>query len=98
MLSKIFKNKSDKRRFRDRLESCVNTILDLNDRLGEGKIRPDIIEHFKRLKKSFARLDENMVNEKDVSKIEEATNKLLKEIGEIYGEELMKDIYNMPKH
>ncbi len=98
MLSKLFKGRQNKRRIRYRLESCINTILDLNERLGEGKIRPDIVKHFKELKHSFARLNEDMVDEKDVSQIEEATNKLLQEIGKIYGEEFMKNIYDMPKH
>jgi len=87
-----------KRRIRERLENCVNTILDLNERLGAGKIKPEIVEQFKKLKDTFARLDENLVEEKEVDKIEEATNRLLQEIREIYGEQTMKELYDMPKH
>ncbi len=38
--------------FRLRVESCVDTILQLGKSLGKGKIRPDVIERFERLKES----------------------------------------------
>lgn len=98
MMFQFFRRKPVSKRMKDRLESCVNTILDLNDRLGDGKIRPDIVEHFRRLKRSFANLDENKVDEKEIHKIEEATNKLLAEVRNLYGEGMVKKLYDMPKH
>ncbi len=101
MLSYIFRKyrkKKNVKRANLRIESCIETILDLNERLGEGKIKPEIIEHFRKLKKSFAFLDDDMVNESELSSIEEATNQLLEEIGKLYGEQTMKQLYNIPKH
>ena len=39
--------------FKLRVESCVDTILLLDKGLGKGKIRPDVIERFERLKESL---------------------------------------------
>jgi|YNPNPStandDraft_1061719.scaffolds.fasta_scaffold09543_6 hypothetical protein len=102
MWSKIFRrnNKSQEstKRARWRLQSCIETILDLSDRLGEGMIRPEIIEHFRKLKNSFYFLEDEMVDEKEISSIEEATNQLLEEVGKLYDETTMKQLYDIPKH
>lgn len=92
------KSKTNSRRAQARIKSCIETILDLNERLGEGKIRPEIIERFRRLLNSFSFLEDDMVDEKELSSIEEATNELLGEIGKLYGEVTMKQLYNIPKH
>ncbi len=97
-LFKRGKRDSALRRVRWRLESCVETVLDLNSRLGEGKIRPDIIEHFRKLQKSFILLEDDMVDEREVSRIEEATNQLFEEIGKLYDRQTMKSLYDVPKH
>ncbi len=100
MFSSFFKRGKNTglKRVRYRLESCVNTIIDLNERLGEGKIKSETIEHFKKLKSSFAYLDDDMVDEKEISLIEEATNELLKEIGKVYGDKITKNLYDVTKH
>lgn len=101
MLTQIFgrnKKRKNVKRAKVRIESCIETILDLNERLGEGKIKPEIVEHFRKLKKSFAFLEDDMVNERELCSIEEATNELLEEIGKLYGEQTMKELYNIPKH
>ncbi|SFM75888.1 hypothetical protein [Thermodesulforhabdus norvegica] len=98
MIFRFGRRRERSKRAKDRLESCINTILDLNERLGEGKISPDIIQHFKRLKQTFSDLDDAMVDEKEVNRIEDATNKLLQEIRALYGESFLKKLYDMPKH
>jgi hypothetical protein len=102
MWSKIFwkNNKSQKngKRARWRLQSCIETILDLSDRLGEGMIRPEIVEHFRKLRNSFHFLEDDMVDEKEISSIEEATNQLLEEVGKLYDETTMKQLYDILKH
>lgn len=70
---------------RMRVESCVTTILDLNELLGEGKIKPEIIQQFERLKESLRYVTDDTVDEKDISRIEEATNQLLAEIRVTFG-------------
>ncbi len=75
------------RHLRLRVENCVDTILDLNERLGEGKIRPEIIKQFERLKESLKTMTDESVDEGDIDRIEEATNQLLAEIRMSQGEE-----------
>lgn len=70
-----------------RVESCVDTILELDKSLGKGKIRPDVVEKFERLKESLAHVVEEAIDERDISKIEEATNQLLLEIRASLGAE-----------
>lgn len=63
-----------------RIESCVSTILDLNQQLGEGKIKPEIIRQFERLKNTVKHLSDEKVSEEDIHKIEQATNDLLADL------------------
>jgi len=62
------------------VESCVDTILQLDKSLGKGRIRPEVVEKFERLKESLVNVVEDKIDEKDISRIEEATNQLLSEI------------------
>lgn len=100
MWNQFFKNKkkTNVKRAQVRIKSCIETILDLNERLGEGKIKPEIVEKFRRLMNSFTFLEDDMVDEKELNSIEEATNELLEEIGKLYGEITMKQLYDVPKH
>lgn len=68
-----------------RIESCVDTILDLNDQLGEGKIKPEIIRQFERLKDTIDKLSEEKVSEEDLHRIEQATNDLLADLQTTFG-------------
>lgn len=81
------RQKKKSRHLRLRVENCVDTILDLNERLGEGKIRPEIIKQFERLKESLKTMTDESVDEGDIDRIEEATNQLLAEIRVSQGEE-----------
>jgi len=81
-----------------RVESCVNTILDLNERLGEGKIKPEIVEQFERLKESLRFVTDETVDEKDIHRIEEATNQLLAEIRMTYGDNQITSLYEGESH
>ena len=66
-----------------RVESCASVILELNKRLGAGKIRPEVIEQFEKLKDFVKFVSDESVDEVDITRIEEATNQLLAELGEI---------------
>lgn len=83
---------------RARVESCVHTILELDERLGKGKIKPEIIQQFERLKDSLQYVDDESVDEKDIDKIEQATNQLLAEIRLNYGEGLSATLHEGEKH
>lgn len=80
MILRRFRHRQNSKHLRLRVESCVNTILSLNESLGEGKIKPEIIQQFERLKESLQYVDDENVDERDIFRIEEATNQLLEEI------------------
>lgn len=80
MILRRFRHRKNSKHLRLRVESCVNTILALNESLGEGKIKPEIIQQFERLKESLQYVDDENVDERDIFRIEEATNQLLEEI------------------
>ena len=69
-----------------RVENCVDTVLQLDKSLGKGRIRPDVIKKFERLKESLTNAAEDRIDERDISKIEEATNRLLSELRVSLGE------------
>ena len=94
MLFKHFRQAENPRHLRTRVESCVNTILDLNQRLGEGKIKPEIIEQFERLKESLRYVTDETVDEKDINRIEEATNQLLAELGTTFESDQFSSLYD----
>lgn len=98
MIFKRFRQKQRSRHLRLRVESCVNTILDLNQRMGEGKIKPEIVQQFERLKESLPYVTDDSVDEKDIDQIEEATNQLLSELRVIYGTDNVKTLYEGQAH
>lgn len=98
MIFKRFLQKQDRKHFRLRVESCVETILDLNQRLGEGKIKPEIVEQFRRLRDSLQYVTDDSVEEKDIYRIEEATNNLLQEVKRAVGEQNMSVLHEGEAH
>ena len=80
MLKRSSQEKTGSRHPRLRVENCVDTVLQLDKSLGKGRIRPDVIKKFERLKESLTNAVEERIDEKDISRIEEATNRLLSEL------------------
>jgi hypothetical protein len=87
MFVKEPRSKRPSRHLRTRVESCVDTVLRMDKCLGQGKIRPDVIERFEQLKDLLDRVADETVEEHYVAQIEEATNQLLMEIRRSLGEE-----------
>ncbi len=87
MVLGLSRQKRKPRHLRLRVESCVNTILDLNERLGDGKIKREIVEQFKTLKESIRDMTDESGDERDIDRIEEATNRLLEEIRISHGDD-----------
>jgi hypothetical protein len=98
MLKRDSLNKPMPRHSRRRVESCVETILQLDKSLGRGKIRADVIEKFERLKESLANVVEENIDEQDISRIEEATNQLLSEIRVSLGAEVARSFHDGQTH
>lgn len=91
-------SQNSSKHLRLRVESCVKIILDLNRQLGEGKIRPEIIEQFEQLQDSLEYVNDETVDEKDIDRIEEATNHLLAEVRVAYAETPVEALYKIPTH
>jgi hypothetical protein len=83
----------DSRHLRLRVESCVSTILDLNMRLGTGRIKPEIVAQFEKLRGFLTYVSDQSADEIDIEQIEEATNRLLAEVA-ISSE---RDIARLPR-
>ncbi|NLI80584.1 MAG: hypothetical protein GX443_02700 [Deltaproteobacteria bacterium] len=98
MIFKRFRIRHGSRHLRARVESCVNTILELDNYLGKGKIRPEIIQQFEKLKNSLQYVSDDSVDEKDIDRIEEATNQLLAEIRMSYGDDFPFSPFDGEKH
>jgi hypothetical protein len=98
MLRRNTQSKQLSRHSRLRVESCVETILQLDKSLGRGKIRPDVVEKFQRLKESLASVVEEAIDERDISKIEDATNQLLSEIRASLGAGMVQSFHHGQTH
>jgi hypothetical protein len=81
-----------------RVESCVDVILTLDQKLGEGKIKPEIVVQFQRLKEHLHFVDEELVDEKDIDRIETATNQLMAEIGAAFGSDRIGSFHEGRMH
>ena len=68
------------RHARLRMESCVAAILDVSGRLGDGQIGPEIIQRFERIRAYIKMVSEELLDEADIGRIEDATNELMNEI------------------
>jgi hypothetical protein len=87
MVFKRLAAKQKSKHLRLRIESCVETILNLNSKLGTGTIKPEVVKQFEKLRDSLQFVTDETVDEKDINRIENATNQLLKEIGTSWKEE-----------
>ena len=81
-----------------RVENCILTVLELSQKLGEGAIRPEIIKQFERLKDSLKFVTDEAVDERDIHRIENATNQLLSQIKVSEGERGANTLCDGPMH
>jgi hypothetical protein len=91
-------DKPGRKHFKLRVESCVDTILQLDKSLGKGKIRQDVVERFERLRESLENVADETIDERDISRIEEATNQLLSEIRVSLGARVSQSLHEGQKH
>lgn len=87
MVFKRLAGKEKSKHLRLRIESCVDTILSLNTKLGSGAIKPEVVKQFEKLRDSLQYVTDETVDEKDINRIEQATNQLLKELGSSWKDE-----------
>lgn len=70
----------DRDLLRLRLEACINTILDIHEFLENKGLHPQVKFQLNKLKTTVSLIDADLIEEADMDRIEEATNRLLKEL------------------
>jgi len=88
----------DKHPSRLRLEICINTLLDIHEFLESKGIHPQISIQFEKLKKSVSLVDASLIRETDLQKIEDATNRLLRELSFAFNEDEAGALYESEIH
>ena len=68
---------------RIRLASCVETIIEVHTNLDPENVDSIFFTKFKQLEVSLKSMQVDVVSEADVARVEEATNRLLKELGRL---------------
>lgn len=64
-----------------RLSSCVKTIIQIHTQLDPSLRDPALVSKINKLKRALDSVVLDKVSESDLKRIEEATNRLLKELG-----------------
>jgi len=67
-----------------RLQNCLQTILEVHDFMGGQAIQLDIIQQLENLKELISHFQPELLNEKDLEKIENSTNHMLRELAKIF--------------
>lgn len=82
-----------KKQYRLRVESCIGTIIDVQRTLSSEYEDHTIVGQFEELKQALDDLDMSGVCERDVLKVEQATNALLREFREFFEREEVGPVY-----
>ncbi len=62
------------------------------------EVQPEITQQFRRLEAALEQVDVTQLRNRDLEKIEMATNKLLDEFRSLYRQGKLKNIYDGPVH
>jgi chromosome segregation ATPase len=98
---KFFKRWQQRKEIRElqlRIDHCRTTIEEVHSALLKEEIQPEIAEQFRRLETALEQVDVNELGNRDIEKIETATNKLLDEFRSLYSQGKLGNIYQGPMH
>ena len=98
---KFFKRWQHRKEIRElqlRIDHCRTTIEEVHSALLKEEIQPEIAEQFRRLEAALEQVDVNQLGNRDIEKIEMATNKLLDEFRSLYSQGKLRNIYEGPMH
>lgn len=98
---KFFKRWQQRKEIRElqlRIDHCRTTIEEVHSALLREEIQPEIAEQFRRLEAALEEVDINQLGNRDIEKIEMATNKLLDEFRSLYSQGKLRNIYEGPVH
>ena len=95
---KRWQQRKEIRELRLRIDHCRTTIEQVHSALLKEEIQPEIAEQFSRLEAALEEVDVNQLGNRDIEKIEMATNKLLDEFRSLYSQGKLRNIYEGPVH
>lgn len=81
-----------------RLSACLETIIEVHTSIADSRIDDALIGKFKQLEQSLKSIDLEGVSENDVRRVEDATNRLLDELGRLFMNNEAKSIHSSPLH
>jgi hypothetical protein len=90
---KRWQKKRQGRELQLRIDHCRRTIADVEQALRNEELRPELAVPFRRLGEALARVDVSRLDERELEKIETATNKLLSEFRSLYLQGKLKHIH-----
>ncbi|NTW38238.1 MAG: hypothetical protein HGB17_19545, partial [Syntrophobacteraceae bacterium] len=90
---KRWQKKREVRELQLRIDHCRRTIADVEKALRTEELWPDLAVPFRRLGAALARVDVSQLDERELEKIETATNKLLSEFRTLYLQGKLKNIH-----
>lgn len=93
-LLKRWQKKRAGRELQLRIDHCRRTIADVEKALRTEELRPELAVPFRHLGAALARVDVSQLDERELEKIETATNKLLSEFRSLYLQGKLKNIHN----
>ena len=70
--------------YRMRVESCIETILRVNETMDLSVLDAEVVHRFQHLKTIMQEVDSSTIREQDLLRIEDATNRLLEDIRVLY--------------
>lgn len=77
-----------------RVDSCQRLIHDVSQRLSHETVHPRIVEQLSRLDELLSLIDQHMVNETDLSRIETSTNQLMLELASLFSHQKLGSLYD----
>ena len=95
---KRWQQRKEIRELRLRIDHCRTTIKEVHRALLKEEIQPEIAEQFKRLESALEQVDVHQLGNRDMEKIEMATNNLLDEFRSLYDQGKLRNIYEGPVH
>ena len=90
---KRWQKKREVRKLQLRIDHCRRTIADVKKALRTEELRPELAVPFRRLGAALARVNVSQLDERELEKIETATNKLLSEFRTPYLQGKLKNIH-----
>ena len=97
-LFRRWKQRKEIRELQLRIDHCRTTIAEVHGALVGDEVQPEIAEQFHRLESALNQVDVSQLGNRDIEKIEMATNKLLEEFRSLYRQGKLKNIHDGPVH